>query len=243
MSNAERETGYLTSDEMQALREVSTASLTTQLLKRGLQNTFIQGVQALRPDLRMVGYALTLRYIPAREDLDRSTDYDNTTNPQRVAVEMVGPEDVLVIDARGDLSAASLGHILMTRIAMRGAAGVVSDGAFRDSPSISQVELPTYSGGMNGTTSFVSHHPADINLPIGCGGVAVFPGDVIVGDAEGVVVIPRYLAAEVARDTREQDRFETWALAKVEAGASIRSVYPPDDATRAEYETWRATQG
>lgn len=243
MTHSERETGYLTPDEMQALREVSTASLTTQLLKRGLQNTFIQGVQALRPDLRMVGYALTLRYIPAREDLDRSTDYDNLTNPQRVAVEMVGPEDVLVIDARGDLSAASLGHILMTRIKVRGAAGVVSDGAFRDSPSISEIDLPTYSAGMNATTSFVSHHPTDINLPIGCGGVAVFPGDVIVGDAEGVVVIPRHLAAEVARDTREQDRFETWALAKVAGGASIRGVYPPDEETRAEYEAWRATQG
>lgn len=238
----ERETGYLSADEMQALREVSTASITTQLLKRGLQNTFLGGVIPLRPDLRMVGYALTLRYIPAREDLDRSTDYDNTKNPQRVAVEMVGPEDVLVIDARGDLNSASIGHILMTRIKMRGAAGVVSDGAFRDSPSISQVDLPTYSAGMHATTSFVSHHPIDINLPIGCGGVAVFPGDVIVGDAEGVVIIPKHLAAEVARDTREQERYEEFALAKIEAGQSIRGVYPPNDETRAEYEQWRAHQ-
>jgi regulator of RNase E activity RraA len=239
----DRETGYLTADEMQALRQVSTASLTTQLLKRGLQNTFMQGVLPLRPDLRMVGYAFTLRYIPAREDLDRSTDYDNWTNPQRVAVESVGPDDVLVIDARGDLSAASLGHILMTRVMKRGAAGVVSDGAFRDSPSISGLNMPTYSSGMHGTTSFVSHHPMDMNLPIGCGGVAVFPGDVIVGDAEGVVVIPRHLAGDVARDTLEQDLFENWALARVQSGASIRGVYPPDDETRAEYEEWRANQG
>jgi regulator of RNase E activity RraA len=239
----DRETGYLTAEEMQALRQVSTASLTTQLLKRGLQNTFMQGVLPLRPDLRMVGYAFTLRYIPAREDLDRSTDYDNWTNPQRVAVESVGPDDVLVIDARGDLSAASLGHILMTRIMKRGAAGVVSDGAFRDSPSISGLNMPTYSSGMHGTTSFVAHHPMDMNLPIGCGGVAVFPGDVIVGDTEGVVVIPRHLAGEVARDTLEQDRFENWALARVQSGASIRGVYPPDEETRAEYEEWRASQG
>ena len=239
----DRETGYLTAEEMQALRQVSTASLTTQLLKRGLQNTFMQGVLPLRPDLRMVGYAFTLRYIPAREDLDRSTDYDNWTNPQRVAVESVGPDDVLVIDARGDLSAASLGHILMTRIMKRGAAGVVSDGAFRDSPSISGLSMPTYSSGMHGTTSFVTHHPMDMNLPVGCGGVAVFPGDVIVGDAEGVVVIPRHMAGEVARDTLEQDRFENWALARVQSGASIRGVYPPDEETRAEYEQWRATQG
>jgi regulator of RNase E activity RraA len=239
----DRETGYLTAEEMQALRQVSTASLTTQLLKRGLQNTFMQGVLPLRPDLRMVGYAFTLRYIPAREDLDRSTDYDNWTNPQRVAVESVGPDDVLVIDARGDLSAASLGHILMTRIMKRGAAGVVSDGAFRDSPSISGLNMPTYSSGMHGTTSFVTHHPMDMNLPVGCGGVAVFPGDVIVGDAEGVVVIPRHLAGDVARDTLEQDRFENWALARVQSGASIRGVYPPDEETRAEYEEWRASQG
>lgn len=238
----DRETGYLTTEEMDALRHVSTASLTTQLLKRGLQNTFMHGVIPLRPDIRMVGYAFTLRYIPAREDLDRSTDYDNWTNPQRVAVESVGPEDVLVIDARGDTSAASLGHILMTRIMKRGAAGVVSDGAFRDSPSISALDLPTYSAGMHATTSFVAHHPMDMNLPVGCGGVAVFPGDVIVGDAEGVVVIPRHLAAEVARDTFEQDFFESWALERVMSGASIRGTYPPDEDTRAEYETWRSGQ-
>lgn len=238
----ERETGYLTADELNALRTVSTASLTTQLLKRGLQNTFMHGVVPLRPDLRMVGYAFTLRYIPAREDLDRSTDYNNWTNPQRVAVESVGQDDVLVIDARGDTSAASLGHILMTRIMKRGASGVVSDGAFRDSPSISALDLPTYSAGMHATTSFVTHHPVDMNLPIACGGVAVFPGDVIVGDAEGVVVIPRHLAAEVARDTFEQDFFETWALERIESGASIRGVYPPDEATRAEYEAWRSSQ-
>lgn len=238
----ERETGYLTAEEMDALRNVSTASLTTQLLKRGLQNTFMHDVIPLRPDLRMVGYAFTLRYIPAREDLDRSTDYDNWTNPQRVAVESVGPEDVLVIDARGDTSAASLGHILMTRVMMRGAAGVVSDGAFRDSPSISGLDLPTYSAGMHATTSFVAHHPMDMNLPIGCGGVAVFPGDVIVGDAEGVVVIPRHLAASVAQDTFEQDHFETWALEQVKSGASIRGVYPPDEEGRARYEAWRTGQ-
>lgn len=236
---AERPVGYLTDHEVIALRTVSTASLTTQLLKRGLQNTFMGGVTALRPDLRMVGYAFTLRYIPAREDLDRSTDYDNWTNPQRVAVESVGPDDVLVIDARGDLTAASLGHILMTRVMKRGAAGVVSDGAFRDYPSISSLDLPTYAAGMHATTSFVSHHPTDMNLPVGCGGVAVFPGDVIVGDAEGVVVIPAGIAGEVARDTLEQDRFETWALQRIEGGASIRGIYPPDDETRAEYEAWK----
>lgn len=239
----DRETGILTPDEMDALRSVSTASLTTQLLKRGLQNTFMYGVAPLRPDLRMVGYAFTLRYIPAREDLDRSTDYDNWTNPQRVAVESVGPQDVLVIDARGDTSAASLGHILMTRVMMRGAAGVVSDGAFRDSPEISALNLPTYSAGMHATTSFVAHHPMDMNLPIGCGGVAVFPGDVIVGDAEGVVVIPRHLAPEIARDTFEQDHFENWALGQVKSGASIRGVYPPDEEGRARYDAWRAGQG
>lgn len=238
----DRPTGYLTDEEMDALRTVSTASLTSQLGKRGLQNTFMGGVIPLRPDLRMVGYAFTLRYIPAREDLDLATDFDNWSNPQRLAVEEVGPEDVLVIDARGDVSAASLGHILMTRIMKRGAAGVVSDGAFRDSPSISRLDMPTYSAGMHATTSFVSHHPVDMNLPVACGGVAVFPGDVIVGDAEGIVVLPRHLAAEVARDTAAQDRFENWALSKIESGASIRGVYPPDEDTRAEFEAWLAEQ-
>lgn len=186
-------THEISADAKKKLRSVSTATLTSQLQNHGFRNTFLAGLYPLRPDLSMVGYAFTLRYIPAREDL-ADERYDNTKNVQRLAVEAVGPEDVLVIDARGDISAASLGHILGTRIAQRGAAGFVTDGALRDTPGFRDLELPTYIQAPHATTSFVAHHPVDMQVAIGCAGVAVTPGDVVVGDAEGVVIIPAHLA-------------------------------------------------
>ena len=221
------------------LHEVSTASLTSELLKLGFRNTFMAGVRPLRPDARLVGYAFTLRYIPAREDLDFQVEYDNWTNPQRVAVETVGPDQVLVIDARGQTGAASLGHILCTRLMVRGAAGLVTDGALRDSPAIAALDFPSYAGGAHGTTSSVLHHPADFGLPIGCGGVMVQPGDVVVGDGEGVVVIPAEVAEDVAARCYERDQLEAWLQRRVADGASIRGTYPPDEETLAEYDAVR----
>lgn len=232
------------SEEVLALlRQVSTATLSSQLLKRGFRQLFMQGVMPIRPDLPMAGQAVTLRYIPAREDLERGTsgtDFDNTTNKQRVAVEAVGPGDVLVIEARGDTRAGSLGNILATRIKQRGAAGIVTDGSFRDTPAFREIDLPTYARGQHPNISFTIHHPADINVPIGCGGVAVLPGDVIVGDAEGVIVVPRAVAEEVAREAYEQERKEEFILTKIESGSSILGVYPPNEATLREYEEWKA---
>ena len=232
----------LSPEARRKLHEVSTASLTSELLKLGFRNTFMAGIRPLRPDRRMVGYAFTLRYIPAREDLDFQVEYDNWTNPQRVAVETVGPDQVLVIDARGQLGAASLGHILATRLMVRGAAGLVTDGALRDSPAIATLDFPSYAAGAHATTSSVLHHPADFGLPIGCGGVLVEPGDVLVGDAEGVVVIPAQVAGDVAVRTWERDQLESWLQHRVAGGASIRGTYPPDDDTRELYrrETGRS---
>ncbi|MEZ4656478.1 MAG: ribonuclease activity regulator RraA [Caldilineaceae bacterium] len=224
------------------LRAVSTATLTSQLLKRGLRNTFMQGVYPLRPDLRMVGYAFTLRYIPAREDL-ADQQYDNTKNVQRLAVEAVGPDDVLVIDARSDIGAASFGHIIGTRIMMRGAAGLVTDGALRDTPSFREMAFPVYIRAPHATTSFVIHHPVELNVPIGCAGVAVIPGDIIVGDGEGVCVIPAQMAEEVAADAYEQEIREEFFHHKVLNGASILGVYPPSAETLAEFEKWRGKRG
>ena len=232
----------LSTDAKAKLRSVSTATLTSQLQKSGLRNTFLAGLNPLRPDLRMVGYAFTLRYIPAREDL-ADERYDNTKNVQRLAVEAVGPEDVLIIDARGEVSAASLGHILGTRITQRGAAGFVTDGALRDTPGFRCLELPTYIRAAHATTSFVAHHPVDMQVPIGCAGVAVTPGDVVVGDAEGVVVIPAHLAEEVAHGGYEQEIREEFFQEKVAGGASIIGVYPPNDETLAAFEQWRRERG
>ncbi len=228
----------LTPQAWELLHKVSTATLTSQLLKRGFRNTFMAGLTPLQPRLRLVGYAFTLRYVPAREDLDMQVDYDNSTNIQRLAVEAIGPQDVLVIDARGDASAASFGHIIATRIKMRGAAGLVTDGGLRDTPRFKELGLPSYIKAPHATTSSVLHHPADMQVPIGCAGVLVNPGDVIVGDAEGVVVMPAHLAEAVAHGTWEQDSMEEFVLSKVQAGASIKGVYPPDATTKAEYAAW-----
>jgi regulator of RNase E activity RraA len=216
------------------LRQVSTATLTTQLLRRGLGNTFIRGLTAFSPDQRMVGEAFTLRYAPTREDVG-GHEYDNDTDVQRLAVEAIGPGQVLVIDARGEVRSASLGNILATRIARRGAAGIVSDGAFRDTSGFADIGIPSYAAAAHATASSVHHYPVDMNVPIGCGGVLVMPGDFVVGDAEGVVVIPRAMAPSVAQGAYEQEKLEEWILAEVEAGASIRGLYPPAEETLARY--------
>jgi len=218
-----------------ALHAVSTATLTVQLLRRGIRTSFLQGVRPLRPDLRMVGRAVTLRYVPMREDIGTGSEFDNLTNPQRIAVEAVGPGDVLVIDARGDTRAASLGNILATRILRRGAAGIVTDGAFRDTPGFIALDLPTYAAGAHAATSATIHHPVDVGIPIGCGGVLVMPGDILVGDAEGVVVIPAAMVESVAMDALEQERQEAYLLRLVDDGASIHGVYPPSESTLRAY--------
>ncbi len=225
----------LAADTDLALRAVSTATLTAQLLRRGIGSTFLVGVKPIRPDLRLVGRAVTLRYVPAREDVGTGAAFDNATNAQRVAVELVGPGDVLVIDARGDTRAAVLGNILATRILKRGAAGIITDGAFRDSPGFAELDLPTYAAAAHAAISSTIHHPADLGLPIGCGGVLVLPGDIVVGDGEGVVVIPAALADAVAADALEQERLEAWILDRVEHGAPIAGLYPPDAETLAAY--------
>jgi regulator of RNase E activity RraA len=216
--------------------EVSTASLTSQLLNRGFRSTFLAGLTPLRPDLRMVGYAMTLRYVPAREDRGMQVAYDNATNVQRLAVEAIGPRQVLVIDARSELTAASFGHIIATRILKRGAAGLVTDGALRDTEGFRKLRLPSYARGAHATTSSVAHHPADMNVPIGCAGVLVEPGDLVIGDAEGVVVCPIAVAQEVVRAALEQDQLEAFILAKVAGGASLHGTYPADAETKRQYE-------
>jgi regulator of RNase E activity RraA len=229
----------LESDVVERLRQVSTATLTSVLLKLGLRNTFMTDVHPLREGIRLVGQAYTLRYIPMREDLDADAldgRFDNLTNPQRIAVEHIGPGDVLVMDARGEIRAGTIGNILVTRMKHRGAAGLVTDGAFRDAAGIAAVGLPAYCRGTHAATNVTLHHPVDVQIPISCGGVSVYPGDALVGDGDGVIVIPRHLAEEAAVRAAEQERRERFILSKVESGASIVGVYPPNDETLAEYE-------
>lgn len=228
----------ISAEALQKYRSVSTATLTTQLLRRGYRNMFMLDVFPLRPEQRMVGYAFTLRYVPAREDMV-DQNYDNTTNVQRLAVEAIGPDQVLVIDARGDTRAGTIGDILATRIKMRGAAGLVTDGSVRDAPAFRKLDFPTYSRSAAATTSFAIHHPVDMQVPIACGSVLVRPGDLLVGDGEGVVVIPIAIAEEVAHDAYDQEGKEEFIHLKIQGGASILGVYPPNEETLAEYEAWK----
>lgn len=221
------------------LRGCSVATLSTQLFKRGLRNMVMQGVRPLaQGDAPMVGEAFTLRYIPAREDLDHVGVFADPEHPQRKAIETVPSGQVLVCDCRGDARAASGGSILMTRLKVRGAAGFVSDGGLRDSPEIAELGFPVYFGGPAPLLNLAHHHAVDMNLPIGCGGVPVYPGDVIVGDGEGVIVIPRHLAAEVARDAAEQERLEEFVIEEVRNGAPVIGTYPPKQAALARYQEW-----
>jgi regulator of RNase E activity RraA len=239
---SDRPTGYLSNDAVDAFKRVSTATITTQLMKRGFRNTYLAGVMPVRPEMRMVGYAFTLRYGPMREDLDFA-DYDNTKNVQRLAIEAVGPGDVLIIDARNDVNAATIGNILATRIMMRGAAGVVSDGAFRDTSAFRAIDLPSYCRATHQTQSSARHHPIDMNTPIACSNVLVVPGDVAVGDADGVVIVPHAVAEEVAFGSLDQELKEEFVLQKIEAGSSIVGVYPPGSDALAEFEEFRRKRG
>lgn len=226
-----------------ALRQASTATLTTQLFHHGLRNTFLTGLSPLNPNAaRFVGEAFTLRNIPAREDLDVVEGFRDPNHPQRKAIETVGPGQVLVIECRGDLRAANSGAILVTRAMTRGAAAIVSDGAFRDSPEIGALDFPVFAAGRSATISLAVHHATAINVPIGCAGVAVFPGDILVGDEEGVVVIPRHLAAVIAMPAANQEQLERFIIEKVRGGAALPGTYPPDAETLAEYEIWKSAR-
>ncbi len=239
-------TDYVLSDATRAIfSRISTASIATQLFKRGLRNQFIQGVRAVspKPD-NMVGQAFTLRYIPAREDRNPLEVFRNPEHPQRVAVETCPPGQVLVMDGRGDASAATAGSILVTRLAVRGCAGVVSDGGFRDMQGIGALDMPAYCGGPSAPTNLTKHEALDINIPIACGQVAVFPGDVLVGDQDGVMVIPAHLAEEIAEVCSGMESFEAFVLEEVLAGTPIIGLYPcTKEENQKKFDAWQEKNG
>ncbi|WP_306224243.1 ribonuclease activity regulator RraA [Bosea beijingensis] len=227
------------------LRGVSVATLCTALFKRGLRNQFIQDVRPLNPGAgTMVGEAFTLRYIPAREDLNSLSVFQDRAHPQRKAVEDCPPGAVMVIDSRKDPRAASAGGILVSRLMKRGVAGVVTDGGFRDSYEIAELPFPSYHNRPSSPTNLTLHQAIDINVPIGCGDVAVFPGDVVVGDAEGVIVIPAHLADEVAVEAVEMTAFEDFVTEEVLKGRSILGLYPPtEEQSKVDFAAWRKANG
>tara|TARA_R110000868_G_scaffold220257_4_gene471458 strand:+ start:35277 stop:35993 length:717 start_codon:yes stop_codon:yes gene_type:complete len=234
----------LSKSTREKLQQVSTATIATYLFKKGLKKQYIQNVVPLKKGLsNMVGEAFTLRYIPAREDLNPITVFQDPNHPQRVAVEKCPKGAVLVIDSRKDARAASAGSILITRLMKRGAAGIVTDGGFRDSKDIADLNFHSYHQKPSAPTNLTLHQALDINVPIGCGDVAVFPGDVIVGDDDGIMVIPAHLAEEVANECIDMTRFENYVIEKVNEGKSIIGLYPLTNMEiKKDFEVWKKSK-
>jgi regulator of RNase E activity RraA len=230
-------------ETLERLRQISTPTLCTQLYKLGFRNVYLHGVRPLCPTKRMAGLAVTVRFAPAREDQAGYEILGNPRYPQRHAIEHIEPGRVLVMDCRGVASAANAGDILVARLQARGAAGLVLDGGIRDFLSVQQFGFPVYALGPAAPAHVARHVAVDENVPIGCAEVLVIPGDVMVGDGEGVVCVPRAVADQVAEKGLEQDDLEAFLLEKVRDGAPLPGTYPPSDATLAEYETWKRRRG
>lgn len=227
------------------LKSVSVATLATALFKRGLRHQVIQGVHPIgHKGENMVGPAFTLRYMPAREDRNQLTEFRNPDHPQRVAIETCPEGHVLVMDSRKDARAASAGDILLTRLMKRGGGGAVTDGGFRDADAIGKLDMPVYHQRPSSPTNLTLHEAIELNVPIGCGDAPVFPGDIIVGDADCVIVIPAHLAGEVADEAVEMSAYEDFVIERVRDGEGIIGLYPcTRDEHRAAFEQWRQDKG
>ena len=212
---------------LESLEHVSVATLATALFKSGLRNQVVQNVRPVAPKGKnMVGPAFTLRYMPAREDRNQLTEFRNPKHPQRHAIETCPAGHVLIMDSRCKADAASAGDILITRLMVRGAAGVVTDGGFRDSMQIGKLDFPAYHQRPSSPTNLTINEAIEINGPIGCGEAPVFPGDIVVGDDDSVIIIPAHLADEVAAEAVEMSAYEDFALEQVKAGETIIGLYP-----------------
>lgn len=226
------------------LRTTSTATIATLLFKHGIRNGFVQGVTRLggqKP--RMVGPAFTLRYIAAREDTDQLSVFTDPQHPQRQAIEQCPDGHVLVMDCRQDSSAASAGSLLLRRLQVRGAAGAVTDGGIRDFDEVASLDMPVYSAGPCALTNLTKHHAVDLNVAISCGTCPVYPGDIVVADGDGVMVIPRGLAAQIAQEAGAMELYETFVREQINAGAPIIGLYPATDPDNLEkFEAWKATR-
>jgi regulator of RNase E activity RraA len=234
----------LATKTIEQLRSISTASIASFLYKKGLRNQYIQNVFPIQQaKQRMVGQAFTLRYIPAREDLNPISIFQDPKHPQRVAIESCPKGFVLVIDSRNNARAASAGSILITRLMKRGAAGIVTDGGFRDVEEIGNLDFPAFHQKPSAPTNLTLNQALDMNVPIGCGDAAVFPGDVLVGDNDGVMVIPLHLVEETVKECSKMELYEQFVLERVNEGATIIGLYPPTDPKNLEaFEKWKSTR-
>jgi regulator of RNase E activity RraA len=229
----------LSAESVKNFLYASTATVSMQMLKRGYRNSAVNGVHALNPKAtRLVGPAFTLRFVPGREDLDQPPKPSDPPSAQRAAIEGTPAGHVLVIGTEGNVKAGTLGDILALRLKVRGVAGVLSDGAMRDTPVIGRMDFPVYCAAAAAPPSMNSLHPVEVQTPVGICGVAVYPGDVIVADEDGAIVVPRALADEVARDSFEQEWLEKFVAIRIGQGREIPGTYPPNDQTKADYAAW-----
>ena len=240
MSDAPDLPDVLTDELSAALNQLATATLTHQLMQRGIRTTFLAGLKPLNPNQRMVGRARTLRYVALREDQQHK--YQPGLNAQKRIVESIEPGDVLIMEARGVPDAATIGDILAMRVFALGGQGIVTDGALRDTPAIAEIGQPVYHSASHGAVLGRQHMPFATDEPITCAGVFVEPGDVIVGDGEGVVVIPMALVEEVVRDALAVEEKEQFAFERVQAGESIVGLFPLAESRQADFEAWRASR-
>jgi regulator of RNase E activity RraA len=230
----------LTDELRAALASVSTATLSSQLRRRGLNNVSIDGLTSTRPDAKVVGTARTLRFLPNREDLfaERGGGY----NAQKRAFDAVGAGEVLVVEARGERGSGTVGDVLALRAQVNGAAGIVTDGGVRDLAVVASLDIPTYHNGAHPAVLGRKHVPWDTDVAIACGGAAVLPGDIIVGDADGLLVIPPALVEEVVADAVEQEHEEDFIAAQVAAGERVDGLFPMNDEWKERYRAWRTQQ-
>ena len=230
----------LTPELRAALSTVSTATIHTILLKQGIRRTWMQGPQSLTGSVeRFIGPAFTLRFIPAREDVATPASWGNPISTRAAIEEM--PEGVIVVaDAMGVQDAGIFGDILAVRMAKRGVVGLVTDGMMRDKVGVLASGLPTWCAGIAAPSSVNGLTFVGWQEPIGCGGVAVFPGDIIVADGDGAICIPANQVERVAHEGPEQELYEAWVVSEVEKGAKLPGLYPPNEENKAKYAAWRA---
>jgi regulator of RNase E activity RraA len=231
----------LSASAREKLARCGAANISNSLLKRGFRNTFLSGLHPVSDGQpALVGPAYTVRFIPAREDLDSMALYQSEQSLHRRAIEECPPGAVLVMSTGGETRVSCMGDMMALRLRVRGVAGVVTDGGFRDSPGIRSTGLSCFQRETSGPATPILLRPVELNVPVGCAGVAVYPGDIVVGDAEGVVVIPAHLADEVADEALDAVEYEAFVSAHLRLGRSLFGLFPATPDSRIEYERWVA---
>lgn len=229
------------SDELvERIKKVAVATLSVQLKKRGFNEVSIAGVYPLKPGMKVIGVARTLRFLPYRKDV--AAKFGGGHNHQKQAIDTLRPGEVLVIEARGQITSGTCGDIVTLRAKMNGAVGIITDGAVRDSAEVASIGIPVFAAGKHPAVSGKNHVPYDHDCAVSCGGATVMVGDVIIGDDDGAIVVPRDLVEEVVADAEAHEYKEEFVIEMVKEGNSLKGLFPmTDDSWKERFEQWKAT--